>query len=45
MCLNASLAGLVGDNAECNNIDVIGATASLESKRILVVVVIETPGY
>ena len=41
MCLNASLAGLVGITAGCNNVDVIGATIVGIVSGILVVVVIE----
>lgn len=41
MCLNASLAGLVGVTAGCNNVDVIGATIIGIVSGILVVVVIE----
>ena len=41
MCLNASLAGLVGITAGCNNVDVIGATVIGIVSGILVVVVIE----
>ena len=41
MCLNASLAGLVGVTAGCNNVDVIGATVIGIVSGILVVVVIE----
>ena len=41
MCLNASLAGLVGITAGCNNLDVIGATIVGIVCGILVVVVIE----
>ena len=41
MCLNASLAGLVGVTAGCNNVDVIGAAAIGIVSGILVVVVIE----
>ena len=41
MCLNASLAGLVGVTAGCNNVDVIGAAIIGIVSGILVVVVIE----
>ena len=41
MCLNASLAGLVGITAGCNNLDVIGSTIVGIVSGILVVVVIE----
>ena len=41
MCLNASLAGLVGVTAGCNNVDVLGATIIGIVSGILVVVVIE----
>ncbi len=41
MCLNASLAGLVGVTAGCNNVDVIGSAIIGIVSGILVVVVIE----
>lgn len=41
MCLNASLAGLVGITAGCSNLDIIGATIVGIISGILVVVVVE----
>lgn len=41
MCLNASLAGLVGITAGCSNLDIIGATIVGIVSGILVVVVVE----
>ncbi|MGN1345243.1 MAG: ammonium transporter, partial [Eubacteriales bacterium] len=41
MCLNASLAGLVGITAGCNNLDAIGSTIVGIVSGILVVVVVE----
>jgi len=42
MCLNASLAGLVGVTAGCDAVDAIGATVIGLVSGILVVVVVET---
>ena len=41
MCLNASLAGLVGVTAGCNNVDALGATVIGIVSGILVVVAVE----
>ena len=41
MCLNASLAGLVGVTAGCNNVDAIGATVIGIVSGIIVVLIVE----
>ena len=42
MCLNASLAGLVGVTAGCNSVDALGATVIGIVSGILVVIAVET---
>lgn len=41
MCLNASLAGLVGVTAGCNNVDALGATVIGIVSGIIVVLIVE----